>query len=279
MRTLKLNDVEFSLPGTWNEMTTVQLLVLSNLLLKDGVSVDEIKVKMLFTTMEAHVSHNKPNGTYTLICRKHRFDLTLEDVSAMASIFDFLFVNREDGVPVLQSKLTKNPFRVLPCKCSTRLKGAEDGLADLTYEQAIEAESYLFAFNQSKNVADLHKFVSALYHTGERFDVSKLENNAKKFVSHASPAALHLVHLFWLGCMDFMTTKYPNCFSQNADETEEPTHPFDAHRNIIYKLAGGDIVKETAVEQSLLHRVYHVLEAKIEEDEQTKIEIEKLKRR
>ena len=278
MRKLQLNDTEFSLPGNWNELTPTQLLVLANMIIHDKMTVEEIKIKMLFTAMEAHVTHHKVNGTYTLVGRKNKFDLTSSEVLAMASIFDFLFVETDKGME-LRSKLTKNPYPILPCKCSSRLVGPADGLADLTYEQAIEAESFLYDFSKSKNPDDFCKFVSALYHTGSRFDIEKLESNAKRYVSYASPAVLHVVYLFWCGCMDMITNLYPNCFSGSNDEMTAPKKPFENHRDIIYKLADGDITKETTIEKIEMLRVYHVLNTKIEEYEKQKAEFDKLKYR
>ena len=278
MKHVQLNDLEFSLPGNWNELSTGQLLVLANMLLRDNMTVEEIKIKMLFTAMEAHVTNHTREGRYTLVFRKSKLNLSAADVLAMASVFDFLFEENANGVMVLRSKLTKNPFPILPCKCSTRLVGPEEGLADLTYEQAIEAESFLQKFSKSKNPSDYHRFVSALHRTGGHFDIDKLEANAK-LVAHASPAQLHLVYLFWCGCMERMAHLYPNCFSGAKESETSPKKPFELHRDIIYKLSGGDITKETTIEKLELHRVYHVLNTKIEEDEKARAEYERLKQK
>jgi len=276
MKKLQLNNAEFSIPSSWNELSTSQLLALASMDLKGGMTVEEIKIKMLLLAMEAHVTHYKKHGFYTLVCRKNKYDLTSAEILAMASIFDFLFEETENGT-VLRSRLTKNPFPILPCKCSTRLHGPEDGLQDLTYEQAIEAESFLHRFSYTKDPQDFYVFVSALHRTGKKFDIEKLAPNAKH-VAHASPNTLHIVYLFWCGCMDAIARSYPNCFS-GEDKTTPQKKPFETHREIIYRLADGDITKETAIEKLEIHRIYDVLNRKIEDDEKLREDFKKLQRR
>ena len=90
MRKITIKDIDYLVPGTWDEMTTEQLCFLANIL-NSKSTAQEAKVKMLLFCLSARIRrYQKANGTgYAVSLPKNRILITAEQLAALSTIFDF----------------------------------------------------------------------------------------------------------------------------------------------------------------------------------------------
>ena len=124
MRKITIKDIDYLVPGTWDEMTAEQLCFLANIL-NSKSTAQEAKVKMLLFCLSARIRrYQKANGTgYAVSLPKDRIWITAEQLAALSTIFDFLFQETEKGIE-LDIRLTRNPFPVYKGK-GARLQRAQ----------------------------------------------------------------------------------------------------------------------------------------------------------
>lgn len=109
MRTLTLEEKNYPIPGTWNELTAEQLLYLTKLVNKK-ISAEEIKLKMLLKVLNARVYsyiHTDSKMYFTIKVGKRKYDLSAEELQPVTGIFDYLFIRIENINDLTKKEMVK----------------------------------------------------------------------------------------------------------------------------------------------------------------------------
>ncbi len=268
MRTLTLDGINYSLPGAWSEMNDWQLFTLAAAM-RSARTLAELKLRLLLWYLEAHVTGRtgEYGELYTIQVGKNRHRLTATDLTTISTdIFAFLtkkVKHKKEVQEVIYSRLTRNPYPVLPCSCRVRLQGSADGLADITWEQFGLLQTYA-KMMQKDRTANLDRLIAVLYRPkGKDFDPGNIEAYAEQ-VAKASPTHKEVILLYYYGCLDFLSTKFPATFSADGEPT---TDAYSAHVSSVHALAQGDITKFPAVNSANLYDVLYNIENTINESE------------
>jgi hypothetical protein len=243
---------ELSLPGNWNELTAKEILYLLKLT-SENISPQECKVKMMLYCLNASIKQ-KRNGLFLLKIGREKHLVSSEWINDQAEKLDFLLSDPdEEGNRYIYPKLTRNPFPTLTSRLRT-LKGPADGLTEITYDQFIFLQTYQDRMQTDDNAIDL--FISVIYTYKGKNDV--------KLVSHLDPNVKMAIFWFYLGCLDFITAKFPLTFSGGG---EAKGSVFENQMRIVNTLANGDVTKKPEVRNSNLYDALYSMEMAVEEHE------------
>jgi hypothetical protein len=245
-----MND--YSLPANWNELSAKEILFLLKLTFKN-VSPQECKVKMLLFCLNANIIE-KRNGLYLMKIGREKHIVSSDWVNEQAEKFDFLLSEPdEQGNRYIYPKLTRNPFPILKSRFR-KLKGPADGLTEITYDQFIYLQTYQNQIQNTEKAIDF--FVSVIY-------LYKGKSNLK-LVSHLSQEVKMAIFWFYLGCLDFITDKFPLTFSGGG---EVKGNVYENQMRIVNTLANGDVTKKQEVRNANLYDALYSMEMAVEEHE------------
>lgn len=263
MRKITIKDIDYLVPGTWDEMTAEQLCFLANIL-NSKSTAQEAKVKMLLFCLSARIRrYQKANGTgYAVSLPKDRIWITAEQLAALSTIFDFLFQETEKGIE-LDIRLTRNPFPVYKGK-DIELYGPEDGLTNISYGQFIMLQTWQQRMRQDFFEA-LDNFLSIIWKDGS---FSIREDGDPAWFRNVEPIVKTVMFWYYLGSMNFIQAKFSRVFSSGGNEA--PWDIFDTQQRIVDEMASGDVTKKEQVKQSLLYDALYTLEVAIEKEEKKK---------
>ncbi|MGL4956801.1 MAG: hypothetical protein ACRC9X_06450 [Bacteroidales bacterium] len=270
MKNLKIDNTIYQIPSTWNEVDTWGVFTVATLM-RSSKSVAELKVKLLLHIIEGHVTMRRNGDDYTVKTSLASHKLTSETLAVLSSkAFKFMVkeVSHEGEVHEhIYSKLTRNPYPVLPCSCKERLHGVDDGFANLTWGQFCLMQVY-----SSKMRDDRERYLDLLIATmytkkGKSFSAESIEPNAA-LVRKASPTHKEAILLFYYGCLDFLAQKYPQTFSGGTEAVVRDVHA--QNMKVLYGLSHGDVTKYEEVDRSNVHHVLSNIENAIVEQESRK---------
>jgi hypothetical protein len=245
-----MND--YTLPANWNELSAKEILFLLKLTL-NNISPQECKVRMFLFCIKANVKQ-KRNGMYLLKIGQEKYFVSPDWVNEQAEKLDFLLSQPdEQGNRYIYPKLTRNPFPIIKSRFR-KLKGPADGLIDITYDQFIYLQTYQ---NQIQNIEKaIDFFVSVIY-------LYKSKSNLK-LVSHLSQEVKMAIFWFYLGCLDFISEKFPLTFSGGG---EAKGSVYENQMRIVNTLANGDVTKKPEVRNANLYDALYSMEMAVEEHE------------
>lgn len=265
MKTLTIGEDNYLIPGNWNELTNDQLIFLVRMM-QNKVSTEEVKLKLLLYCMNAQVRRQEktPEGLLYHISapKKKNYALTPMQMSAMADIFDYLFIYIDEQY-CINPMLTRNPFPKTNCGCRT-VYGPADGLTDITYQQFADLQIWQTKIEESKDY--LNMFLSIIYK--DKKDVPL------NVINKMSPTVKTCIVWFYLGCLNFLQNKFPKVFSGSGDKSGDVV---DGQMRIIDALAQGKLVDKDSVKNSLLWDALYTMEIAAEEME--RLERERTKNR
>ncbi|MBK5720140.1 hypothetical protein JGH11_04565 [Dysgonomonas sp. Marseille-P4677] len=242
-------EYSYILPGEWDELTAGQLLFLIGLVNKN-ISAEEIKLKMFLFCLKARIGKRNTDDSFRLKVGKNYFDLSADELYAISEIFDFLFLETEDGIRI-NPLLVKNPFPVIRIGW-VRLYGPADGLTDYTYQQFMELQiAQADAAGSEKKV---NEFISSLYRRkkGKPSQLSFLIPNKKKTA----------IVWFYMGCMAFIQERFPLVFSGVGSSDLA-----DGQMRIVDALAKNDVTKKKEVRNADLYEALYTMQIAAEESE------------
>ena len=260
MKTLHIDNHEYLLPASMNEMTTVQLIGLSDLVARE-IPVQEIKVKMLFICLGAHARKMKNPGYYRIKIDKYVFAMTADQVVNVSGAFDYLFTApNEKGKCFLDNRLTVNHYPKLKIRGRV-FYGPKDAMTDLIYNQYI----YLVTYDVMKNKKPeaIYAWLGCMF----RRDKSKFNPNELnlEYMKRIKPEVLILTIWFWIGSCRFISDKYERIFSG------EPSggNPYDGQQKLLDYIAKADPEKKRLYKQDLLYNILYSLDYMLEKEEST----------
>ena len=255
MREIKIIDKVFPVPGEWNELTVKQLRFLT-ILLNGESTAQEIKIKMLLFAMNVQIRNHK-KGAFKIKHGRFSCYITADQLTALSAIYDFLFTENEEGKPLFDIRLTKNPLPYLKAK-DVRLFGPEDGLTNLSYGQYVMLQTWHQRISGGHWDECIDEFLSVIYKPGK---FSAVEEGDASLFKTVSPHDKLIAFWFYLGCMAFIREKFSRVFSQGDSSGGDI---FDAQMRLIDELAGNDVTKKPAVKESLLYDAFYTLDMAIE---------------
>ncbi|MDR2627506.1 MAG: hypothetical protein LBC40_05690 [Dysgonamonadaceae bacterium] len=264
MKTLKLNEDLYEIPGTWNELTMKQLVFLIHLTEKP-LTAEEIKLKMLLFCLPAHVRRYRTLLTgalrYTVVAGKHKYyEFSAEEMLAVCDLFSFLFSGHDKKLSI-HPQLTVNPFRTTRCGCH-RVYGPDDALMDITYEEFAFLLTY-FQHMQSHPDA-IHDFLSVIYRTRRDRECGKRN---PEMMRKMSPTVKTAALWHFLGAIQFLAEKFPRTFSGGEPSSG---NVFESQMRVIDALASNDVTKKETVKKSLLYDALYTMECAAENAEKMK---------
>lgn len=254
MRTLTLDEDDYSIPGEWNELTPDQLIYLIRMI-KNRVTPEEVKLKILLYCMSATIrkfEHTSTGYNYIIQVGRKKYPLTSPQVHAICEIFNYLFIE-ENGAVRINPLLTKNPFPQAKCGCIT-VYGPQDGLIDLTYQQFADLAVWQTQLDKSDKALD--KFISIIY----KRQKSEASPN---LIAKMSPTVKEAIVWFYMGCLQFIQTRFPKPFEGG----EGSSNVFDGMQRIIDALAHNDVTKKEQVKKSLLYDALYTMQCAAEQVE------------
>lgn len=260
MKTLTIQNFTYEVPSDWDDFNQAQLLHLIELV-KNTASATEIQLKMLLFCLPAIIRRDIRNGMYEVRTTKSKHVLFTDELTALLSIFDFLFTE-QDGKKVVTPRLTKNLFKRVRSGTGKRLHGPDDVFANLTYNQFVHLQTHHVALSNDAPDA-LDNLISVLYRT-------KKGKHDLKRVQKIDPRVKMAILWNYLGVLDYLQQMFPRVFAPGAPGTG---NVFDNQQRIIDVLAGGDVTKKEEVRESYLYDALYSMEMaaiRIEEQEKSK---------
>ncbi|MDD2953855.1 MAG: hypothetical protein PHC95_11955 [Parabacteroides sp.] len=263
MRKITIGAKNYSVPGSWNEMTAEQLCFLAMILTKQ-CTAPEIKLKMLLYCLSARIRrYRRADGDgYSVAFPDETVWLKPEQLTTLGFVFDFLFTDTDKG-PELDIQLTRNPFPIYYSE-SMILAGPDDALTNISYGQFIMLQSWQRQMKHDFETA-LNNFLPVIWKDSV-FTTS--EDGAAEWFQDVDPAVKTVMYWYFLGSMRFIQEKFPRVFPGGSDA--DGGDIFDIQQRIVDEMASGDVTKKEQVKQSLLYDALYTLEMAMERDEKTK---------
>lgn len=278
MRTLKIDDIAYSIPSEWNELAIDHLLHLAALTSSSRL-VEEIKTKMLLNIMGATVymlKQNPEGKVYKITIDRNRHFLTSEDIARMNSYMDFLFIRRTNKVDGIESEsiylnpqLYVSPWERLPCGCAKNLIHAGKALSNILMNEV----SYLLTIHASMSkdfAGNINKLVGILFRDrNHQFDPGKIDSYAAD-AGKASDNVKLIAYWYYVGSMNFIASKFKNVFKSDTASVTVG-NVFTKQMELTIELAGNDVTKVSEVGTTPYYTVLYRLEKTNKEAEkQTK---------
>lgn len=265
MRTLTLDKKNYAVPGDWNELTSEQLVFLA-ICLNGRSTAQEVKLKLLLFVLGARIRrYNRAKGeAYAVSIGRDTYYLSPEQFAALASAYDFLFTDAENGQVQLDIRLTRNPWPLYVSN-SMVLAGPDDALTNISYGQFIMLQSWQQQMKHDYATA-LDNFLSVIWKDSV---FSTSEDGAAIWFRDVDPNVKTVMFWFFIGSMRFIQEKFPRVFP-GGDGDSEGGDIFDIQQRIVDEMASGDVTKKEQVKQSLLYDALYTLEMAIERDEKMK---------
>lgn len=263
MRKITIKDIDYLVPGTWNEMTAEQLRFLADLL-ETGCTAQEARIKLLLHCLSARIRrHKEADGDgYSVSLPKDTVWITTGQMAALSGIYDFLFREGDKGVE-LDILLTRNPFPVY-ADMDISLHGPDDGLTNISYGQFIMLQCWHQQMKEDFTRA-LDRFLSVIWKRGA---FSTQEEDNPVWLQDVPLAVKTVMFWYYLGSTRFIQEKFPRVFSSGGDNG--PVDIFDTQQRIVDEMASGDVTKKEQVKRSLLYDALYTLEMAIERDERAR---------
>ncbi len=256
MITATIQNKDYLLPQTWNELTNEQLCFLHETV-QNETTVQEVKTKILFFCLGISYDFR---GNMRL--DKKKCPLLTEDIYIASQTFNFLF-REEENKHYLNIGLTRCPFpttKELPN--IENMLGGGDALTDITYGQFI----YLLSFDQIRRENEKAKFdfLTCLFRPKDKeFDVEKVD--PKQF-EKLSAQQIQLLEWYWIGSLEFLADKFPRTFS-DGDNNHTSTSIYDSQERLLDMVCDGDIVRKQASKREKLYNVLSTIEYLLEKRE------------
>ena len=301
MHCLTINNIPYSVPSSWNELTKNQLLSMVDMYNKQ-YNLMELSVKLLLiiTGLKVVFINKYPATGYGITIEvyqfrhgRHSFIIELNDIVFAASKLQFMFrIEEKDGQTVysLNSKLSKN---LLPQIRFGRIfkrtwHGPADSISNISFSEFIHAETAYDKLLSTSREQYLNRLVAILYRPAgddninspdfrgdvrRKFNDFLIEKSAKKAAS-MSKNFKTAVLIYYIGCRYAITRIFPEVFKGSASDIDT----FKSYMNLVETLSNYDITKKEEIRGAYLYDVLLTLNQSIIRDREREKEIKKLRR-
>ncbi len=301
MHCLTINNIPYSVPGTWNELTRAQLLSLVDMYNKE-YNITELSVKLLlvitglkvvYVTSYQAKGFGMSSQVYQFRHGRHFFIIDVNDIIFAASKLQFLFSIKEEKDQkyyMLDPQLSKNLIPEisfgLPFFKSTWY-GPSDSLTNITFSEFIHAETAYDKLVKTNNDEYLNRIVAILYRPAGKIktcDVDYRGDTREPFndflIDRRSKRAIFIrdniktaILLFYAGCRRALTKIFPEVFSGSASGGDT----FKSYMSLVEILAGYDITKKEEIRNAYLYDVLLTLNQSIIRDREREKELKKMR--
>lgn len=289
MQKVTINEWEFSIPENWNELTDAQLLAIAELVNQEQ-SHALIGLELLlncapFDVIDKTRTYQSGEQCYALKHKTETTDDILIQVSALAHLvqngFKWLFTDGydydlKDFLFKVTSTLTRSPFKD---SLELLLVGPNDGVANISFDEYIVANTMLDKYRQDPSDENLNTFCATLWRPkrqGSEAELLKYGDAREEFndfviVSQAASWSninkkFKLVILwYYLGCMQELA-KF-KALQGHSKKSKEPV--YIASAKLVDAIANGDVTKNAAVRKTYLYEVLIHLDRVIQQNEET----------
>lgn len=245
---IKINNEVYTVPNAWHELSPGELLFLVSLTGEAGKTTAEVQLKFLLHCLKAKVLSAVTYEYYIIQINRRKYTLEVEELTALSTIYDFLFTEDAEGRPQLTPQMMPNPLQKIRVR-GTTLHGPSQGLDNLTYDEFVWLQTYMSQLDSNPDV--INHLVNALYTT-------KTGKRQPKLVRAIPTNYKSLITLFILGSLSFLQSKFPAVFA--GGKGGDITNVFDYQQRIIDSLADGDVTRKDQVRQSLLYDALYSME-------------------
>jgi len=246
MINIKIQDIKYQVPASWNEITQKQLISLIKLSDK-GMSYVEMQLKFFLICIQGSIRKKIGAGVFILKTKVGRHVLFSDELASILDVFDYLFDTNEDGNRSISPRLLINHFKKV--RIGFRfLYGPNDQLDNITYDEFVWLQTWQSQLNDNPDALD--EFINVIYK----------DRNDKRHLRavHRFPRTVKTAILwFYVGTMQFLSDYFPHVFSGTSDEN---VNIFDNQQRIIDSLADGDVTKKNLVRNSLLFDALYSME-------------------
>lgn len=259
MKTLHVDRYEYLLPQSMNEMTTVQLIRLSELVANE-IPVQEIKVKMLFICLGAHARRMKDPGYFRIQIGKHVFAFSAEQVTNVSTAFDYLFTAPDDkGRCFLDNRLTVNNYPQLKI-LGRKFYAPKDAMTDMIYDQYIYLQTY--DVMKERKPEAIYAWLGCMF----RRDKTKFHADDLNlpYMKRIKPEVVILTIWFWIGSCRFIADKYDRVFS---GEGSTGGNPYDGQQKLLDFIGKSDPAKKREYKTDTLYNILYSLDSILEAEE------------
>lgn len=259
MKKLHVGDFTYLLPESMNEMELKDLIFLSQLVATE-LPIQEIKVKMLFSCLNAQARKMKNQGYYRIKIGNNTFAFTAEDVTNASMAFDFLFTDPDEkGRCFLDNRLTVNHYPTLNID-GIEFHSPMKALEDMVYNQYIYLQTY--DVMQKNKPQAIYAWLGCMFRRDmKHFDPQDLNLEQMKKLK---PEVVVLTIWFWIGSCRFIADKFPRIF--NGPDTPAG-NPYDGQQHLLDYMAKADPQKKEAYKQDKLYNILYSLEYLLEIEE------------
>ena len=243
MHTLQINDDTYHVPANWDELTVPQLEYLARISQADQ-PVEQFKLLALLYCLGARI-----DGRGRVRIGKKTYALDAENMNRLAGLMNWTL-----PYPTLQVR-------------RQQLTGPDDNLFDITFEQYMYLQTYLDA--AAADPAQLDKVLACLWHTGQRFDINRLERDAR-LIHHLRDVTKMVMTWFVMGSIRYLSDSFPRVFGDGGGQGFG--NVFDSQLRLLDSLAAHDMTKKDSVRKGLfLDAIYSMDERlRIQEEEEKK---------
>ena len=255
MHTIQINDDLYRVPADWDELTTAQLEYLA-LISQGEQPVEQFKLLALLYCLGARI-----DGHGKIRIGKKAYALGADSINRMADVMGWT-LERGKKLYKLTCRRTVNPYPKLQVR-RQRLIGPDDNLFDITFEQYMYLQTYMDAANTDS--AQLNNVLACLWHTGQRFDINRLEHDAR-LIHHLRDVTKMVMYWFVLGSIRYLSDSFPRVFNDGGGKGMG--NVFDSQLRLLDSLAAHDMTKKDSVRRGLF------LDALYSMDEQLRIQEE-----
>lgn len=249
MKKLTINNHDYCVPSSWDTMTKQQLLSLAKIT-RICKTTMEIQLKFFLSCVRGRVDSQIGDGVYILKIGRMKHVLFSDEVTVIASSFDWLFETNEKGESVLAPKLTTNHFKELRSYLHV-LHGPGDALDNITYNQFVWLQTY-HSILDDREPMYLDELINIIYKT----------NNGKqqvKNIRRLHPDVKTVILWYYLGTLNYLSERFPNVLNGSGDG-DYAVNVFDNQQRIIDSLAEGDVTKKEQVRESFLYDALYSME-------------------
>lgn len=264
MHTLKIDNITFTLPSGWNELSKKQLLHIARLT-SHNIELTRLRVLLLllFTGLKL-VKGKSKNNLYEFAWRRRRFILSNYDINFASEKLLALFkaADKEQTKYIPDVRLTKNLIPVVRIRFK-KFYGPADGLANITLKEFIYTETYYEQMMlEGEGEKYLNLIIAVLYRTGKKkpgdnrrpFDDYATDTNAKtlaKLPAHYKTAIL----FFYEGCKFHLSQLFPHALQTKRGSASKNPVAFKSFMQMVDELASHQPDRKEPIRNELLYEV------------------------
>lgn len=266
MITVTFQNDTYTLPSHWDELTTQQFETLAQLTI-NGETANNLLFKFALHCMGMRLAWRYKVRVNDLDCYyirhgiKRVYLVSPFQMAVLTSSMQWLI----DSNTITPTTI-KNPYYALE-----KFYGPADGLSNILTKEWILAEVYRSEWLSSKSDNDLNRFLAILWRPTAKhhpdgdmrapFRAEAIDARARQ-MAKLKPYQKQVMLWFYNGCLDFLSVKFPDVFTQGDNGTGKS--PIDGFSQMLNDLAKDVSSEIDNLNDSPLYKTLYLLQGIIE---------------